>query len=71
MIEHESGGDDAAEFGDVEMETEGERAERHERERIEAGERYEQERKDSHERHERERKEDRDERERDDAGDQT
>lgn len=46
------------------METDRERAERHERERIEEAERYERERKEAHERHERERKEDQERQER-------
>lgn len=43
-------------------ETEDDRADRHERERIEANERYERERKESHDRHEKERLEERDHR---------
>lgn len=69
MSEHETERDDAAEADEVEIETDDERAERHDRERLEAGERYERERLESHERHERERKEEQEGRERDeDAG---
>jgi hypothetical protein len=57
----------AAGYGGCDMETDRERAERHERERLEEAERYEKERKDSHERHERERKEDHERRDREDA----
>lgn len=52
------------ERGAIDMETDQERAERHERERREAGERHERERKEAHERHERERKEEQERRER-------
>jgi hypothetical protein len=61
----------AAGYGGRDMETDRERAERHERERLEEGERDEKERKESHERHERERKEEQERRDQGDAGRQT
>jgi hypothetical protein len=51
-------------------ETDEERAERHERERLEANERHERERRAEHERHERERLQDR-ERDRDRVDDES
>ena len=63
MTEHETEGDDVTEKDEVE--TENQRADRHEKERLEAGERYERERLESHERHEQQRKEEQEERERD------
>lgn len=55
MTDKDQGPEDTTEPQDVE--TDEERAERHERERIEAGERYERERIEAGERHDRERKE--------------